>query len=107
MFFDTFVLIKLKYLAPPINCEWNAWETTTCSESCGRGTWTKTRTKMINNEGNGGTCKGISTMEEPCNTNKCPGKLPSLNFHSKFHHMYIIFLVILMLTKIYSFCLQI
>ena len=45
-FFDTYILIKLKYLAPPINCEWNEWETTTCSESCGGGTWTKTRTKI-------------------------------------------------------------
>ena len=78
----TICSIESQFLEPPMNCEWNSWETTTCSASCGEGTWTKTRTKIINNEGNGGKCTGKGTMEETCNTNDCPGKLPPLNSHS-------------------------
>ena len=45
-----------------------------CSQPCGGGTRTNTRTKKSEAE-NGGKCEGEHAVEEPCNTQSCPGKL--------------------------------
>ena len=55
-----------------VNCQWGAWATQTCTKTCGGGSHTKHRTKTVV-EANGGTCTGPSTVNETCNTNKCPG----------------------------------
>ena len=44
----------------------------TCSKTCGTGTRTNTRIKLVE-EANGGTCSGQPTEIEECNTQPCPG----------------------------------
>ena len=56
-----------------IHCEWDEWTLGECSDSCGTGTRTNTRTKTVV-EANGGTCTGQPTEIEPCNTHPCPSK---------------------------------
>merc|ERR1712080_222984 len=56
---------------PPIHCEWNDWVIGECSDSCGTGTRTNTRTKSVV-EANGGTCTGQPSEVEECNTHPCP-----------------------------------
>ena len=43
-----------------------------CSATCGGGSRTKTRTKIVE-EMYGGTCDGGSESVENCSTNSCPG----------------------------------
>ena len=58
----------------PINCEWNDWELGECSKSCAGGK--RTNTRILKWEAkDGGSCEGNSTVQEPCNTQECPGKL--------------------------------
>ena len=56
------------------NCEWNEWQSGSCSETCGEGTRTNTRTKKVT-ESNGGTCEGDLDQQETCNVQECPSKL--------------------------------
>ena len=58
----------------PTNCEWNEWESTPCSQTCGGGSRTKTRTKNVE-EAFGGTCEGEKSVTEDCNTEGCPSKI--------------------------------
>ena len=58
-----------------IHCKWNRyWVYGICSKTCGWGTRTNTRTKLVT-EANGGTCTGQPTEIEKCNTKPCPGIL--------------------------------
>ena len=43
-----------------------------CSRSCGTGTRTNNRTKLVE-EANGGTCSGQPSEIVECNTQPCPG----------------------------------
>ena len=54
-----------------INCEWGEWVIRECSRTCGTGTRSKARTKLVE-ESNGGTCNGPSSTFEVCNTQECP-----------------------------------
>lgn len=56
---------------PPIHCEWEDWELGECSEDCGPGTQTNTRTKLVE-EANGGTCDGKPTEIVECMLIECP-----------------------------------
>ena len=67
------------YLATPITCEWSLWEAGDCSNSCGKGTRTKTRIKIMNNEMSGSKCEGRNIMVEPCVKETCPGNLFTKN----------------------------
>ena len=42
-----------------------------CSATCGAGTKTYTRTKLVH-ESNGGTCTGVSTGVQICEDQPCP-----------------------------------
>ena len=55
-----------------IHCEWNDWILGECSQTCGTGTRTNTRTKSIVEE-HGGTCTGQTSEIESCNIQECPG----------------------------------
>ena len=55
-----------------IHCEWDQWLVGECSETCGTGTRTNTRTKLVVEE-HGGTCTGEPYEIEECNTQECPG----------------------------------
>ena len=57
---------------PAINCEWGQWIIGNCSKTCGNGTKTNKRTKIVKEE-HGGTCTGEHTESEECNTQECPG----------------------------------
>ena len=62
-----------------IHCDWSDYEVTSCSQTCGDGTLTKTRTKLIEEneygfcdmEGEVGT---VQTFQETCNVMTCPRK---------------------------------
>ena len=54
------------------DCVWGSWsEFSTCSNSCGGGTKTRTRQK-IGKEKFGGLCKGSNQDTTYCNTQECP-----------------------------------
>ena len=61
------------FICAAIHCEWHEWVIGTCSEECGTGTRTNTRTKKVV-EKNGGTCTGQPTETETCKLKECPGK---------------------------------
>ena len=61
----------------PIHCKWDDWVTGECSQTCGTGTRTNTRKKLIIEE-HGGTCTGQSTEIEACNPQECPGAVKFL-----------------------------
>ena len=55
-----------------VNCRWSDWGSySSCSKTCGGGTQSFSRSKVIN-EANGGSCPGLSTMARNCNTENCP-----------------------------------
>ena len=58
----------------PINCQWGGWTEGECSQTCGTGNRTNTRTKLVVEE-HGGTCTGNATEVVECNTNECPSKI--------------------------------
>ena len=58
-----------------VDCKWGAWrDPGACSKSCGGGTRSKVRVKLVE-EKNGGQCIGKSIAFELCNMNSCPGKI--------------------------------
>ena len=58
-----------------MNCTWSSWGNySACPVTCGGGTQTRTRTKLVV-EKNGGICSGLSYQERQCNTEPCPGIL--------------------------------
>jgi len=71
-------------LVSPVHCQWNNWAYGQCSASCGVGTRTNTRTKLVV-ETNGGTCTGQSTEIERCNMRPCPGKMLIIIYANKFY----------------------
>ena len=61
-----------------VHCEWGDWnDFSKCSKSCGSGTQTRSRTKIVT-EKHGGSCSGLSTEKRSCNTQNCPSKFPFL-----------------------------
>ena len=59
-----------------INCEWNDFEDWNgCSETCGGGTQSRTRTIKKEAENGGQDCAGEATETQDCNTDSCPGKI--------------------------------
>ena len=57
-----------------IHCVWSDWVIGECSRTCGTGTRTDTREKLIE-EANGGTCSGQSTEIKACKIQECPGEI--------------------------------
>ena len=57
----------------PINCEWSEWNDGECSKTCGNGTRTSDRNKVVV-EQNGGKCSGMNHKVEECSVNPCLGE---------------------------------
>ena len=55
-----------------VHCEWNAWVQGECSQTCGGGVRTNTRTENVEAKHGGEECSGPSSLEESCNTQECP-----------------------------------
>ena len=55
-----------------IHCVWNDWVQGECSKTCGTGTRTNHRTKLVDEEF-GGTCSGQPSEIEECFITECPG----------------------------------
>ena len=56
-----------------MDCEWGDWKIGECSVTCGRGTRTNNRTKIVQ-ENNGGECIGDATVQADCHDQICPGE---------------------------------
>ena len=69
------------------HCEWDEWVNGECSKTCGTGTRTNTRVKLVE-EANGGNCTGQSFKTKECRTKPCPGSKQSQS-----HWDYFIFLL--------------
>ena len=57
----------------PINCEWSEWNVGKCSKTCGNGTRTSDRNKILV-EQNGGICSGMTSKVVDCILDSCPGE---------------------------------
>ena len=55
-----------------VDCKWNDWVIGKCSETCGGGMRTKTRTEKVPEANGGAKCEGNATIVEPCNIQLCP-----------------------------------
>ena len=53
-----------------VDCKWGKWNIGECSEACGPGVRTNTRSKT-RVEANGGACPGKSTETENCEVKPC------------------------------------
>ena len=63
-----------------IDCVWGIWsEWGSCSTTCGDGTKTRTRTKLVV-ENDIGVCNGQSMESDSCNPRACPGKISITNY---------------------------
>ena len=60
-----------KFWIPAVHCVWDEWIEGSCSATCGIGTRTNTRAKLVH-ESNGGTCTGYSTETVMCEDQLCP-----------------------------------
>ena len=56
----------------PIHCEWNDWIIGDCTETCGGGSRTNTRTQKVSAAHGGEECKGATSIDESCNVQECP-----------------------------------
>ena len=56
-----------------VDCEWNDWSAdwSVCTQDCGGGTQTKSRTKMVEMAHNGQECEGETEKSQPCNETAC------------------------------------
>ena len=67
------LLNHLNFNDVEVDCTWAPWKSwSICTKSCGGGTRTKNRTKLVI-EAYGGTCLGNRTETQVCNEQKCPG----------------------------------
>ena len=63
-----------------VQCVWDDWNIGACSKSCGTGTRTNNRTKLIVESG-GGNCTGQHTETEVCGVTECPGNISRKPLH--------------------------
>ncbi|CAJ1393513.1 unnamed protein product, partial [Effrenium voratum] len=57
----------------PEDCHWSDWSAfTDCSQTCGGGTTSRTRTVVKEAHDSGAPCLGDAKEEQPCGTSECP-----------------------------------
>ena len=79
--YDNVNLIRLLFILA-VHCEWDEWILGECSATCGAGTRTNTRVKLVE-ESNGGTCDGQTIEIEECQVSECPSKYIDLRCNLK------------------------
>ena len=57
-----------------VDCEWGQFKIGECSQTCGGGMRTNTRSRIVTAEHGGVECQGLNAVEESCNNQECPGK---------------------------------
>ena len=57
-----------------VDCEWGQFEIGECSQTCGGGMRTNTRSHIVTAEHGGVECLGPNAVNETCNIQECPGK---------------------------------
>ena len=62
-----------------VDCEWGQFEIGECSQTCGGGMRTNTRSHIVTAEHGGVECVGPNAVNETCNIQECPGKNPYLS----------------------------
>ena len=60
-----------------VDCEWGQFEIGECSQTCGGGMRTNTRSHIVTAEHGGVECLGPNAVNETCNIQECPGKTPT------------------------------
>ena len=81
----------LDFDIPAVDCSWAEWSTwSQCSETCGDGIRTRTRTKTVT-ENHLGTCLGKPTETKQCNLESC-GKMYCLVL--LYHPFFLIYRVV-------------
>ena len=81
------ISLLFQYICCLVHCEWNDWVIGECSETCGGGSRTNTRTQKTAAEFGGDECDGPTSSTESCNVEECPGGVyplngPKINFFS-------------------------
>ena len=67
-------MINLSQKGVVVNCEWGDFgEWSICSQTCGGGEISRTRSKKIQAENGGSPCTGDETENQSCNPHSCPG----------------------------------
>ena len=56
-----------------VDCIWGEWEVGNCSQDCGGGFRINTRKPKLEALNGGKNCEGLSTLNEACNPQNCPG----------------------------------
>ena len=62
-----------------VHCQWGDWIFGECSQSCGGGSRTRTRTQKVLAQNGGEECTGPASMDESCNVQNCQGIKIHLN----------------------------
>ena len=57
-----------------VDCEWSPFEIGECSQTCGGGMRTNTRSHDVSSAHGGEECEGLDSIDESCNNQECPGK---------------------------------
>ena len=67
-------MINLTQKGVVVDCEWgNFGDWSSCSQTCGGGEKSRTRSRKTQPENGGNPCIGEETEKQTCNPDTCPG----------------------------------
>ena len=65
-------MISICFNSKKVDCTWNEWTSwSTCSETCGNGTWSRTRDELQSAQNGGAPCNGSNEENQACNLGTC------------------------------------
>ena len=70
---NTYIPAVLQFIFIIDHCQWNDWIIGNCSKSCGGGIRTNKRTETVLEGHEGAQCDSVTSIEEECNAQECPG----------------------------------
>ena len=69
-----YFILTLTYPVYVVDCKWGDYsEWSSCSQTCGGGEKSRTRSKETQAENGGSPCTGDETDKQSCNPDACPG----------------------------------